>query len=339
MKAIKISFLTLLIFFLGLFQPILSIVQFSQQDLEKPLKYRFCYVFQGEATGVILLFFRYRFFFYSTASVIFNARRTEDGDIRFHLDDIDETGYLIRTWGFRGKTLITAAADHNLEKARQVLARGYDLFKEKTAYYSRFIKRQKEYLYRIISDDKAAGKKVMAFKRDRQGVHSDFQQNIQILPVEYDEKYGIYFKIFPMLMEMIKIYNHSFLPGSPGNYTDLLQLKPGQEWKSIPLDFSPYINNIGAQATDTVEKYIKFKQGSPFRLKYRLESLTGSVVRILGQAIPQVKIWDGYKLWKVVRSLEIRLSDNSLLSDRFQVDIRKGKNKGGTARCELILMQ
>ena len=321
----------------------------SSADRETNLKYRFEYLFQGEATGVILLFFRYRFFFYSAASVLFDAKPVGGDALRFDFHDLDQTGYLIRTWGFGGKMLITGAADYDLEKARKVMKNGYAILKEKTPYYSRFIKQQKAYLYKILS----RGSQAMGFTRESGGVHRDCHEDMKVEPVEYDEKYGIYFKIFPMLMEMVKIYNHSFFPGSNGNDDGKNkektppperlerkdQLEPGREWLSPPLDFSKNINRIGAQATDIVEKYVTFQQAAPFRIKYRVEAVTNGIVHIVGKAVPQVKIWDGYKLWQVTRTIEIRQADRVVLADTFQVEIRKGKDKGGFAQCALTLIR
>ena len=56
------------------------------------LKYRFSYTFQGETSGVILLFFRYRFFFNAEASVLLKAKPVDGKTVRFDFIDIDKPG-------------------------------------------------------------------------------------------------------------------------------------------------------------------------------------------------------------------------------------------------------
>ena len=87
----------------------------------KNLKYKFEYTLQGEARGVFLFIFRYRFFFCATASVLLEANKIDENTLLFDFAGIDKPGYLLCTWGFTGRTLVTGAADYELKKAQQVL--------------------------------------------------------------------------------------------------------------------------------------------------------------------------------------------------------------------------
>jgi hypothetical protein len=299
---------------------------------ENNLKYRFEYTFQGETTGVLLFFFRYRVFFYVNASMLLEAKKIDGKTFRFDFIDLDKTGYIIRTWGFSGKTLITGAADYDLEKTRQILDKGFLIFEEKAPDFARVIKRQKVFPFKILS----RGKNVMTFKREINGIHRDCSLDIQVKSVKYERKYDFYFKIYPMLLEMVKIYNHSFFPG---NIEKISQLEPDMEWQSAALDFTGNMNRVGSNAASIVDKYVTFKQRSPFKLSYRVVSREPGRLTVHGEAVPRVKIWDGYRVLQVNRTIAIRLPDGAALEDNFYVEIGKKKGKGGFAQCSLTLIQ
>lgn len=287
---------------------------------ENNLKYRFEYTFCGETTGVILLFFRYRVFFYINASVLLEAKKVDEKTLQFNFIDIDKTGYIIRTWGFSGKTLITGAADYDLEKTRQILDKGFLMFKEKAPDFARVIKRQKVFPFKILS----RGKNVMTFKREINGIHRDCSLDMQLKSVKYKRKYDFYFKIYPMLLEMVKIYNHSFFPGK---IEKISQMEPDIEWQSPALDFTGNMNRVGSHAASIVDKYVTFKQRRPFKLSYRVVSREPGRLTVHGEAVPRVKIWKGYKVLKVNRTIKIRLPDGAALEDNFYVEIGKEREK------------
>ncbi|NIO81769.1 MAG: hypothetical protein GTN53_14345, partial [Candidatus Aminicenantes bacterium] len=83
----------------------------------------------------------------------------------------------------------------------------------------------KEFPFKILS----RGKNVLKFKREINGIHKDGSLDMQVKSVKYERKYDFYFKIYPMMLEMVKIYNHSFFPG---NIKKISQLGPGMEWQS-----------------------------------------------------------------------------------------------------------
>ena len=296
------------------------------------LVYRFEHTFFGETTGVLLLLFRYRVFFYVNASVLLEAKKIDENTTQFNFIDIDKPGYIVRTWGFSGKTLITGAADYDLQKAQKKLDEGFLLFKEKAPDFARVIKRQKVFPFKILS----SGKNVLAFKRQINGIHKDGSLDMKFKSVKFEKDYDFYFKIYPMLLEMVRIYNHSFFPGK---IEKISQLEPGMEWASPELDFTRIMNRIGSQSDYLVQKYVKFKQRNPFKLTYRVVSKKAGALTIHGEAVPEVKIWNGYKLLQVKRTIEIRLPDGNVLEDSFYVEIGKIKGKGGFAQCSLTLVR
>lgn len=296
------------------------------------LKYRFEYTLQGEAGGVFLLLFPYRVFFCASASVLLTAEKSGEKTFGFNFTGIDKSGYLIITWGFSGKTLVTAAADYDLKRARQLLDKDFLIFKEKAPGFSRFIKRRKVFPYRIIS----RGKNVIKFKRDSDGIHRDCTVDIMLHALQYEKKYNLYFKIYPMLVEILKVYNHSFLPG---DCKKVSQLRLNREWHSPPLDFTRIMNRLGKRAAWIVDRYITFKQRAPFRLTYRVVSAAPGKLTVEGEARPRVKIWGGFKIGRVTRTIESTMPGGLVLTDKFHVEIRNKKGKGGFARCALTLVR
>jgi len=296
------------------------------------LKYRFEYTFQGKTTGVLLFIFRYRLFIHTTASVLLGAEKTDEKTSRFYFIDIDKTGYLIRTWGFSGKTLYTGAADYDLKKTQQILDNDFFIFKEKAPNFSGIIKRRKIFPYQILS----RGKNVISFKRDKTGVHRDCSLDMQVQSIKQEKEYDFWFQIYPVLLEMLKIYNHPFFSG---DWQEISHLERGREWQSPALDYSENLNRIGERTTEVIGKLITFKQSSPFQLTYRVAARTPGMLTIQGKAAPDVKIWDGYKITRVTRTIEIRLPDDVVLKDQFEVEIRNKKGRGGFGRCALTLIQ
>ena len=312
--------------------PLLYSKTFTGNEKKNNPKYRFEYEIQGEARGVILLIFRYRVFFYATASVLLTTKRIDEKTLQFHFENIDKSGYLMCTRGFSGKTLITGSAGYDLTKAQQILDKDFAIFKKKAPNFSRVIRRRKVFPFKILSQ----GQNVMAFKRDINGIHRDCSINMKMKSIKYEKKYAFNFKIYSMLMEMVKTYSHSFFPG---NWEKNSEIKPGMEWDSPGLDFSDNMNRIGVRASTIVEKFITFRQRSPFKLAYRVVSGTPGMLTIVGEAVPLVKIWDGYKIVHVTRSIKMRLPHGVLLEDKFHVEIRKDEGKCGSVQCALTLVQ
>jgi hypothetical protein len=326
----KISFILICFIFLTFYQfPLLHSKTFTGNG--NNLKYRFEYTIQGEAAGVLLLIFRYRVFFSATASVLLTAKKIDEKTFQFNFDTIDKTGYLILTRGFTGKTINTGAADYDLKKVQQILDKDFFIFKEKAPDFSRFVRRRKVFPFKILS----RGKNVMTFKREMSGIHKDYSIDMKLKSVKHKKK-DFYFKIYPMLLEMVKVYSHSFVPG---NKKKVSELEPGMEWHSRDLDFTENMNGLGTRAAEVIKKFITFKQRKPFKLAYRVVPGSPGILTIHGEAMPQIKIYDGYKIMQVTRDVEIRLSDGVVLEDKFHVDIRNDERKCGFARCALTLVR
>lgn len=285
------------------------------------LHYNFTYRFRGAAHGVVLLIFPFRVFYESSASVNFKARPTEEGNYEFFFNDIAATGYMMRTTGLSGRTLVILTADYDLKRGHAFGIEKLAGFSKMTPYYSGFVRRKKTFLFKIFSRDKDSIK----FVRHPSGLFSapsiDFDVRFQYFP----EVLNIDFNIFKILVEMIKANSHPVLVD-----TDIAALRsnPSQRWYSPPLDFSDNLNRIGPLAARFVGQVAHFKQEEPFQLEYRLEEATDRDIIIYGLARPEVSIWGKFVISSFSRRLKLRTEDNVLLEDVLRMDIRKIIRKG-----------
>ncbi len=294
--------------------------------------YKFDYIFQGKTSGTILLLFRYRFFLYASASAIFRVEKITRETTRFTFVDIDKPGILTRTFGFSGKGLITGAVAYNSEETRELLANDMVIIREKAADFSRLIKRREVYPYKLLSGEPGG----ITFLRTEKGIHREGSLNLTVQPISDKNSDHFNFKLYEILMEMLKIYNHPFFPENVKTWTDQ---GPDNEWYSPPLDFSDSMNNIGCLATAAIKKLITFKQIETFKLTYRVISRTPGKLTIEGKAEPCTKIWNSYEILQVCRTTELRLPDGLLLQDKFFIDIKNPKGKGGQVHCSLTLIR
>lgn len=297
-----------------------------------PLRYKFDYTFRGHVTGVFLLLFRYRFFFYANASVILDARPTKENCLEFRFRDIAGPGKILRSWGFKGKVFLTGIAHFDTNKAREYLKHDAEMLKEVQPDYPQYVKMWRRYPFWI----KAKERVKLNFKRAFNGVHRDASIYMPYKRMRIDNKYYFHFNIYPMLLDMIKTYDHAFCPGGR---EELLKLEQGREWKSPDMDYSDTMNRVGGKATLIVKKYVRFKQKEPFKLTYRVTSRTPDSLTIKGTASPQAKIWGSFKIVTFTRTVRIRLPDGVVLEDSFYAGISKARDKGGSAQCSLTLIK
>lgn len=290
-------------------------------DLRAELRYNFTYKFQGAAKGVILLIFSYRAFYESSASVNFTAQKTEDGDYKFFFDGIADTGYMMRTTGLTGKTLVILTADYDLERSIPFADARLAEFPDIAPYYAGFIRRKKKFRFKLYSRDRDS----IRFIRGKSGAFRDWHIDFDVRFEYHPEVLNIDFNIYKILVEMLKTNDH------PVIYTrDLSALRsnPRQKWSSPPLDFSGSLNRIGPLAARFVGQVAHFKQERPFRVEYRLTEANSSAITIVGETRPDIEIWGKFIISRFFRRLKLRLKDEVLLEDVLRVDIQKMKSEG-----------
>lgn len=307
---------------------VLVLFHLSPALLKSNLEYNFSYHFRGATHGTILLIIPFRVYYESFASVDFSAKKEADGSLNFSFDNIAETGYMMRTSGFLGKTLVALAADYDLKEGLNCALKNLNEFD--VPYYSRFIKRKKPFLFKIVS----GSPEEMGFRRTPNGIHSHFFSNLTVRFQYYPEILNIDFNIYKILMEMLKSYNHSFLPGD--NLAQLLE-EPQQEWESPELDYSENINRTVVFAARIMKKIKPFSQKALFRIHYRVSDLTSSRIEITGLAVPDVPIWGKYTISRVSRKVVFAIKDRVLLEDTFLLHIKNPRGNGLHARTTLKL--
>jgi len=204
MKKFLLIFLCLLL--LGMGQ---NSTGFHNQNRE--LLYKFDYTFQGEVSGVFLLVFRYRFFFYAHASVLLNARVTDQQTIDFQFRDIAEPGIILRSWGFRGKTFLTGVATYNQDKSNALLETDSDMLKKVHPDYLQFVKQWRRCPFVLEPKEKLN----LAFSRKENGIHADSVIDMPVTRLCKDDKYYFNFNIYPMMRDLIDAYDHPFFNGEP----------------------------------------------------------------------------------------------------------------------------
>jgi hypothetical protein len=312
----------------GCFSVVLILALTFQIPLNANQEYNFSYHFCGSTHGTILIIIPFRVYYESFASVDFCTEKEKDGSLKFKFDNIPESGYMMRTSGFLGKTLVALTADYDLNVGLKCALRKLNRFHQ--PYYSRFIKRKKPFLFKIFQSETD----VMGFRREQNGIHTQISLDLTVRFQYYPEILNIDFNIYKILAEMLKSYNHSFLPGN-----DLGQLinQPQQEWDSPELDFSPNINRTVVLAARIMRKIKPFKQKSLFRIHYRVSNLTSTRIEISGLAEPNVHIWGKYIITCVARKVIFRIKDRVLLEDTIILHIKNSRGNGLQASTTLKL--
>ena len=293
--------------------------------------YVFSYYITGEVTSRTLIFIPLRVFYEASASVVFRAERLPSGNERFRSIGIGGTGYVLRTLGFSGRSLALLTADNDRERSGTFAERKLADWKRDVPEYFRRIRKINRFPHEIPVN----GMNGIVFERDRNGVHRNFSGS---LPVKYTAGppgHGLYFRIYPILVEMLALYDHSFVPEGLSEW-EVGRLPP--EWRSPPLDYSARFNRIAALLESIVSVLASVNQRSMFRIQYRAVEKTPDSIVICGEAHPNVRIWDGVEIREVFRRVRIGYGADPLWNDEFYFGIRNPKGQGGYGRIELKMI-
>ncbi len=295
---------------------------------EIKLKYRFSYHIEGNAKGRILLIFPYRVYYSSKASAIFSASPVRNGLI-FKLSSINETGFMMRTLGFSGRSFAILTAGNDLKKSKifaDNISNQLDLI---IPEYSRFIKKKywNNYYFNRI-------KERIKFFRSDSGVNNNVFYDLWLKKSPHKNKISISFNIYRILGEIIKIYNHPFLPENVG----IDQITRGEQlsWTSEGIDYSRILNKSARFAAGIFKLISPLKQERPFKVNYTAKE-NNSTISIVGKSYPDVSIWNSFLIKKFSRSVKISVKDGIILSDIIEVIVKNGSGKGGTFKSTLEL--
>jgi hypothetical protein len=295
------------------------------------LKYNFTYNFQTDMKGRILLIVPYRFYHEVSASVNFIARKNQEEHYEFCFAGIGGTGYVMTTGGLTGTSLYFFTADYHLEKAANFRENKIVNFKKTEPYYSENIRKIRRRPMKILSTTDDA----IRFSRNLTGIHYNSQVNIQLT----DSYSFTYSNIYKILGKMLKLYNHSFLPGGEDRpEVNRLEQYIHRVWYSKPLDFSKPLEEAARLTSEYAEKNTRFKQEQKFRIQYRVTALNSSNMEICGESHPDVIIGKKMKIRHILRKIKLRLEDDVPVEDMIHLDFRDKKGRGGTVRLKLKLL-
>ncbi len=295
---------------------------FSAFAANNKVIYTYNFVFRGDAKGKILLIIPFRVYYEAKGSVNFMAEKEPDGNSKFSYYNIVNTAYVARTLDFSGKKLCLMTADYDLVRSKAFGKEKIADLKTNLPYYSKYIRSAYAYPFEIGTRSPGAA----AFFRSVEGIHKDVSGDFHIIQRFNYKNFDVNFNVDKIMFETLKGFNHSFFPTrNPGDITGY-----DKEWLSEPLDFTAIMNAIARHVSAYVGKHVKFKQQYPIRLKYKVAESTDSMIYIVGDSAPYVKIWGEIVIKKFSRRIKINPKDNTLLLDEIDLDLRNKKGNGGT---------
>jgi hypothetical protein len=298
--------------------------------LSGALRYSLDYQICGSDASWLLFFFPLRVYYDASASINFAAFPQPDGETRFVFENIPRSAYVLRTLGFSAKTLALFTADMDEARARLFSDTLLSLWQREAPGYATRIKNIKEFPHLLIISDKNG----LSFSRDGNGIYRDFVLNLKTIYRYYPARIGIYFNIFPMLGELLNLFNYPFTPGQ--NISQVSQFPA--EWNGDWLDFSADFNRLVALIDKTAKSLVTVEQRFPFRLKFHISENGPDEVEICGEAFPDVPVWKSFMIREFFRRVRVRLADGALLLDEIWIGIRNNKSQGGFGRLQLKLI-
>jgi len=285
--------------------------------------YRLEYRIRGGAISRVLLVFPLRVFYEASVVVDLAARRQEDDSVRFSYSGLPAPAYILRTLGFGGKTLalLTVGGDEaNGEAfAGDLLAQ----WRKQAPEFAARVGNVKKFPHRLLK----TGPQPFAFTRDVAGIYRDFVLGLMPRYRHYPAKTGIYFNVFPMLADLLKLFNHRFVPSDPAR--SIFAPLPS-EWSSDALDLSEDLNRAAGLLEKAVKSLVTVQQKHPFRLRFRVTSSSAEEIEICGEGFPDVPVWKGFMIREMFRRVRLRPADGELLSDEIWLGIRNQKGQGGS---------
>lgn len=305
---------------------------FSTPPLISGLTYDLSYKITGRAKGYVLLIFPYRVFYTAEASLRFYTFPGNKKNTLFKLAGVGKTGYMMRTLGFSGRSLGVLTADNNKSKGEICHTKLIDKFPKIAPEYSKYIKRDfwNNFRFKKIRD-------TISFYRTETGKNINLKYGLWLKRSPGEKPLRINFNIYRILGEIIKAYNHSFLPKNSS--ISSLSKKPVMRWESEDIDFSETLARSASYAASIFRRISPIKQNQTFRINYSSSISDKSFLVIYGIAEPDVSIWGSFKIRKFVREVRIRLKDLVLISDSMLIKVSNNTGKGGQFKTDFILVK
>lgn len=293
-------------------------------------RYRLEFMIRGSTISRLLFIFPLRVFYEASAAVDLTAVTQEDGSTCFSYAGVPRTVYVLRTLGFSGKTLalLTANAEASADGGGAPADGILSHWRSQAPQFDALVKTVKKFPHRLL----ATGPEPFAFMRDASGFYRHGRVGIEPRYRHYPAKTGIYFNVFPMLAEILKLLNHRYLPAAPG--WGIGAALPA-EWEGDNLDFSADLNQLAGLMEKVVRSLVTLKQKAPFRLRFRVTASSAAAYEICGEGYPDTALWKGFMIREVFRRVRLRPADRVLLSDEFWMGIRNAKGQGGFGYLQL----
>jgi hypothetical protein len=283
---------------------------------------------RGGAISRVLLLFPLRVYYDASVAVDLAASRRADGSTRFVFSGLPRPAYILRTLGFGGKTLALLTAGGDESRGDSFTEALETQWRKRAPEFAARAKTVKRFPHRLL----ATRPQPFSFERDAAGAYRDFVIGLEPRYIHYPAKTGIYFNVFPLLAEMLKLLNHRFVPANAG-HASYAQLPA--EWGGDALDFSVDLNRTAGLLEKAVKSLVTVEQKSPFRLHFRGTSSRDGEIEICGEGFPDVPLWKGFMIREVFRRVRLSPFDGELLSDEIWLGIRNNKGQGGFGRLRL----
>lgn len=264
------------------------------------------------------------------ASAIFDGEGARNRTIHFRLKKLDTPGYLMRTLSLSGRKLGVFAGDPDPRKASRFASQKMSEFDKVAPSYSPHVKQRFVFPFQVLS----AAPESITFYRLPVGVIDDGSVSIKKKAVGNHGGDRYYFYVYRMMLEILKLYNHSFLPGDCR--PDSLEQLPAASWKGDPLKLSDHLTRIGGLMAAIIHKHIRAQQQGTFELLYRVTEKNGRIIVIEGSASPDVKVYGGFRITGFRREVTVDRSDGLILEDAIFVEIRNRKGRGGIGEARLV---
>lgn len=285
----------------------------------KNLNYRFNYKIESDIRKRMYLLYKFKMYYKAQATAILQAKKMGASSYRFQVKKLLQPSYRIRTHRKGAKlSIVTAGMSFNQAKAQYPVALAD--FKNSAPYYWKMNKTIAKRPFKILPINLNS----FSFLRSASGLNSNFCKNIKLVKPSGMKRYNDSFNIYKLMSKMLELHNYSILPGVGLKK----MLSSIHSWKSRKMNYTKDLNELSHLADFKSDKYVKFKQGKSFKLKFSLVSTKNGIATIFGVAKPRISVGMGLKIKKVIRKIRIRIKDEVLLQDYFYLDAKDGDNRG-----------
>ena len=265
--------------------------------------YRLEYQIRGGAISRLLLFFPIRVFYDAAAAVDLTAHAQAGVGTCFAYAGLPRPAYIIRTLGFSGKTLALLTVGGEEAAGGDVAGELFSQWRKQEPEFAARVKTVKKFPHRLL----ATGPQSFAFDRDDRRPLPGYRPRpgspLPLLPGHT----GIYFNVFPMLADLLKLLNHPFVPaatrGSP--------VRPfPAEWSGDAMDLSGDLNRAAGLAGKS--RQVAGHGGAeipvpPALSRHRQHA--PEAIEICGECFPDVSIWKGFMIREMFRRVRLRPAD------------------------------